>query len=120
MEVPLSQYILSVWHDEAYDLDLSREDAQRRVAQVGAFNSELMTSGALVFACRLRPIAEAEVLRAEAGTVVAIDGSFAEGNGHVGGFWIVEAEDLESARDIARRAAEACEASIELRALQAG
>jgi hypothetical protein len=46
----MPQYLLVLWHDQEYELDFSSPDAQRTVAQVGAFNEELMAAGAWVFA----------------------------------------------------------------------
>ena len=37
----MPQYMISVWHDDTYEVDFSNPDAQLRVAQVGAFNEEL-------------------------------------------------------------------------------
>ena len=37
----MAQYMLSVWHDTEYEIDFSSDDAQRLMAQVGAFNDEL-------------------------------------------------------------------------------
>ena len=37
----MPQYLISAWHDDTYETDFSTPDAQRRVAQVGAFNEEL-------------------------------------------------------------------------------
>jgi hypothetical protein len=41
----MPQYLISVWHDDTYETDFSAPDAQRRVAQVGAFNEELIKAG---------------------------------------------------------------------------
>ena len=46
----MPQYLISVWHDDTYETDFSTPDAQRRAAQVGAFNEELHRAGAWVFA----------------------------------------------------------------------
>ena len=36
----MPQYLMSVWHDDEYVVDFSSPEAQRNVAQVGAFNDE--------------------------------------------------------------------------------
>jgi len=51
----MPQYLISVWHDDTFEVDLSSPDAQLRVAQVDAFNSELQQAGAWVFAAGLHP-----------------------------------------------------------------
>ena len=114
----MSQYLMSVWHDEDYVVDFSGDDAQRLVAQVGAFNEQLMEAGSWVFAGGLHPASSATVVRATGGEVSMTDGPYAESKEQMGGFWVIEAADLDAALDWARRAAAACEGPVELRPLQ--
>ena len=114
----MTQYLLSVWHDEDYVVDFSGDDAQRLVAQVGAFNEQLMEAGSWVFAGGLHPASSATVVRATGGEVSMTDGPYAESKEQMGGFWVIEAADLDAALDWARRAAAACEGPVELRPLQ--
>ena len=114
----MSQYMISVWHEEDYELDFSEPDAQCRVAQVESYNAKLVDDDALVFAAGLQPRATAVVMRPTDGEVLAVDGPFVESKEHIGGFWIIEAPNLDDARHLAREAAAACEQSVELRALQ--
>ncbi len=114
----MAQYLLSVWHDEDYVVDFSGDDAQRLVAQVGAFNEQLMEAGSWVFAGGLHPASSATVVRAIGGEVSMTDGPYAESKEQMGGFWVIEAADLDAALDWARRAAAACEGPVELRPLQ--
>lgn len=116
----MTQYLISVWHDEEYELDLSTDDSKRRMAQVGQFNTELETAGAWVFAGGLQPASSATVLRADGDEVSMTDGPYAASKEQMGGFWIIEASDLDSALDWARRGAVACEGPVEIRPLQGG
>lgn len=111
--------MISVWHDEDYDLDFSGPDAQRQVAQVGEFNAALMEAGAFVFGAGLQPRAAAQVMRPDDSGVITVDGPYVESKEHIGGFWIIEAPDADAARTWATRAASACEQPVELRPLQA-
>ena len=113
----MSHYLLSVWHDDEYELDFSTPEAQRIGAQVGAFNQELEQAGAWVFGAGLQPASTATVLRPGA-TVSMTDGPYAETKEQMGGFWVIEAEHLDAALDWARRAAAACEGPVELRPMQ--
>lgn len=114
----MAQYLLSVWHDDEYELDFSSEEAQRQVAQVGRFNADLEAAGALVFACGLQPASSAAVVRgAEAETT---DGPYAGSMVQMGGFWIIEAADRDTALDWGGRATAACERPVEVRPLQGG
>jgi hypothetical protein len=114
----MPQYLLSVWHDDDYKADFSTPDAQRQVGQVGAFNQQLQESGAWVFACGLHPASSATVVRAAGGEVSMTDGPYAETKEQMGGFWVIEAEDMDAALELAGRASAACERPIEVRPLQ--
>ncbi len=52
------------------------------------------------------------------GEVLLTDGPYAETKEFIGGFWIIEAPDLDAALDWARRGALACEGAVEVRAFQ--
>jgi hypothetical protein len=114
----MAQYLLSVWHDDDYDLDFESDDAKRMVAQVDQFNADVMDKGAWVFAAGLHPASSATVVRSTNDEVSMTDGPYAESKEQMGGFWIIEAPDLDAALDWARRGAAACEAPVEVRPLQ--
>ncbi len=114
----MAQYLLSVWHDEEYVVDFSGEDLQRIGAQVGAVNEELERAGAWVFGGGLLPASSATVLRANEGQVSMTDGPYAESKEQMGGFWVIEAADLDAALEWGRKAALACEGPVEVRPFQ--
>jgi hypothetical protein len=114
----MNQYLLSVWHDDGYDVDFEGDDVQRVVAQVDAFNEELRSAGAWVFAGGLHPATSATVVRSTSGEVSMTDGPYAESKEQMGGFWVIEAPDLDRALDWAQRGAAACEGPIEVRPFQ--
>jgi len=114
----MPQYLLSVWHDEDYVVDFSSPEAQARVAQVAAFNDELQRSGAWVFAAGLHPASSATVVRSSGDHVSMTDGPYAETKEQMGGFWIIEAADLDVALDLAARAAAASGGPVEVRPMQ--
>jgi hypothetical protein len=112
----MPQYLLSVWHDQPYDtIDFASPDFQRRADQVGEFNAALERAGAWVFGTGLRPASSATVVRADAGDVSMTDGPYAETKEQMGGFWIIEAADLDAALDWGAQAAVACEGPVEVR-----
>ena len=114
----MPQYLLSVWHDDTFEPGFSTPGAQRRVAQVDAFNSELQRAGAWVFAAGLHPASSAMVVRSSGGEVSMTDGPYAETKEQMGGFWIIEAADLDTALQWAGKAAAACEGPVEVRPAQ--
>ena len=114
----MPQYLISVWHDDSYEVDFSTPEAQRRVAAVGAFNDELQKAGAWVFAAGLQPASSATVVRSSAGEVSMTDGPYAETKEQMGGFWVIEASDLDAALEWAGKAAVASEEPVEVRPAQ--
>lgn len=111
------QYLLSV-HTSDGDTDPSPEVVERMYAQVDKFNAEVMASGNWVFGGGLHPVTTATVVDATGGNVVTTDGPFVESKEHLGGFWIVKADDLDEALELGRRGSEACEAPVEVRPFQ--
>jgi len=114
----MAQYLLSVWHDEEYEVDFTSDDAQRKVAQVGQFNTDLERAGAWVFAGGLHPASSATVVQSIDGKVSMTDGPYAESKEQMGGFWIIEAPDMDAALEWGGRGATACEGPVEVRPLQ--
>ena len=116
----MPQYLISVWHDDEYDLDFTTPDAQRIGPKVGAVNDELTASGKWVFGGGLVPASSATVLRANGDDVSMTDGPYAETKEQMGGFWIIKAADFDAALEWAGKAAAACEGPVEVRPAEGG
>jgi hypothetical protein len=116
----MAEFLLSVWHDEDYlvDFDAASDDMQRMFKQVDAFNQEVQAAGAWVFGGGLHPASSATVVRANEGEVSMTDGPYAESKEQMGGFWVIQAPDLDAALEYARRASAACEGPVEVRPFQ--
>jgi len=115
----MPQYLMSVWHDEEFVVDFTTPEAQRIGPQVDAFNQELDRAGAWVFGAGLQPASSATVIR-PGDAMSMTDGPYAETKEQMGGFWVIEAPDLDGALDWAKKAAAACEGPVELRPMQDG
>ena len=115
----MTQYLLSV-HDTGVDGGpyATPEEMEKAFAQVAAFNDELQAKGIWVFGGGLQPATTATVVRAEGGKVVTTDGPFAETKEQLGGFWVIEAPDLDAALKWAGEAAIACQGPVEVRPFQ--
>ena len=111
----MTQYMLSVWHTDRYPVPEGPEEVQRIVAQVDAVNAELQATGAWVFAGGLVSPESATVVRVTDGEPVITDGPFAETKELMGGFWVIEAADLDAALAWAVKATKACEVPVEVR-----
>jgi len=75
------------------------------MANLEQLNEEMRAKGAWVFAVGLHPASTATVLKAEDDDVLMTDGPFTEGKEHIGGFTIIQAEDLDEALEWGRRLA---------------
>jgi hypothetical protein len=107
---------MSVCFDEDYgDVDFTTPESQRMVARVGAFNETLIAAGAWVFGGGLKPASSATVVRSTASGVSMTDGPFAETKEQMGGFYVIEAADFDTALNWAAQASEACERPMEVR-----
>ncbi|HEV2426634.1 MAG TPA: YciI family protein [Acidimicrobiales bacterium] len=113
----MTQYLLNVYHAGAGP-DLSPEDLKQSFADVDALNTKMMDAKAFVFAGGLHSAESATVLRERGGEVVVTDGPYLETKEHVGGFWIIEATDLDAALAWARQATVACRLPVEVRPFQ--
>jgi hypothetical protein len=113
----VTQYLLSVHMVEGEPMPAD-EEIQRRFRDVAAFNSEVRRAGAWVFAGGLNPPSTATVVRSQGGRVVTTDGPFAEAKEQIGGFWVIEAADLDAALDWAARGSAACGGPVEVRPFQ--
>ena len=113
----MTQYLLSVHMVEGAP-DRSQAEMQRSYEAVNAFNQELMAAGEWVFAGGLLPPDSATVVRAEGGKVITTDGPFAETKEQLGGFWVIQAADLDAALAIAARGSAACAGPVEVRPFQ--
>jgi hypothetical protein len=114
----MTQYLLAVHHaeGEAYPSD---EEMQQAFADTDAFNQELMRDGSWVFGGGLTEPSDATVVDAtKGGEPLVTDGPFAETKEQLGGFWVVEAADLDAALDLARRGSAACRQPVEVRPFQ--
>ncbi|MEX1125188.1 MAG: YciI family protein [Acidimicrobiia bacterium] len=113
----MTQYLLSVFNVEGAE-EPSPELIEKMYADVDAINAELKEAGAWVFAGGLHPADIATVVGVQAGETMITDGPFAETKEQVGGFWIIEASDLDAALEWAGKATRACQSPVEVRPFQ--
>src|SRR6266704_6050928 len=101
----MKQYLLSVYHPEGETL--APEVQEKAGRDVDSLNQQMKAAGAWVFAGGLHPSSTATVLRVQNGEVLTMDGPFAEGKEHIGGFWVIKAQDLDAALEWGRKATQA-------------
>jgi hypothetical protein len=113
----MTQYLMSVYMVEGEPMP-APEVQEKAYKAVDVFNAELQETGAWVFAGGLHPASTATVVRTSGSDIVTTDGPFAETKEQIGGFWVVEAADLDAALALAAKATVACGAPVEVRPFQ--
>ncbi len=113
----MTQYLLSV-HMVEGEATPSADEMAKAYKDVDAYNDQLKAEGAWVFAGGLHPADTATVVRVKDGEVLTTDGPFAETKEQLGGFWVIEAADLDAALALAARGAAACGGPVEVRPFQ--
>ena len=106
------QYLLLIYSAESDD---ANQDQAKIMADYGAFTQGIIQSGNFKSADRLRPVADATTVRVRDGKTLTTDGPFAETREQLGGYYLVEAKDLDEAVAIAARVPTARHGSIEVR-----
>lgn len=114
----MSQYLLSVWSTEGQSPYATEEEMQAAFAATGVFNDEIQASGNWVFAGGLADASTATVVDGQGSEPVVTDGPFSESKEQLGGFWVVEAPDLDAALALAARGSAACRGKVEVRPFQ--
>jgi len=109
----MTQYLVAIHHPDDYDPSLETEAMSR---DIDALNDEMMAAGVRIFVGGLSAASSARSLRAQPDCKVLItDGPYLETKEHIGGFWVLEAADLDEALAWGRKAAVACRAPVEVR-----
>ena len=112
----MAKYLLSVHSAEGVARDpMGPEEMQKMMEQVGRLEAEMKSAGAWVFGGRLHEPDTATVVRITDGEPLTTDGPFAESKEHLGGFYIIDADDLDAALAWASRVTDAIKAPIEVR-----
>jgi hypothetical protein len=112
----MSKYLLAVHaSDEDLDRPMTAEDMRLGFEQVDALEREMRAAGALLFSGRLLAADRAQVVRPVRRRIKTTDGPYLETKEHIGGFYVVEAADAETALDWAAKVSLAIQTPIEVR-----
>jgi hypothetical protein len=111
----MPQYLIASYLSD--DFDPSTVD-EATIEKIHALNRELIAAGVRKFACGISPASNAKTVRKRSdGSVLVTDGPYTETKEHIGGFWILEAADMDEALAWARKGAISCDAVGEVREL---
>ncbi|MET4174325.1 hypothetical protein ABIB99_005429 [Bradyrhizobium sp. LA6.1] len=109
------QYLLLIYRNEAQQSKMDPADHQKLLAEYSAYTQSIVQSGNFKAGDGLQPTSTATTVRVRDGKVLATDGPFAETREQLGGYYLVEARDLDAAIAMAARIPGARDGSIEVR-----
>ena len=108
-------YLLLIYEDETALHDRDEKTQTEIFAEYQAFTSSVREGGHFVAADALQPTTTATSVRVRDGKTITTDGPFAETKEQLGGFYLIEAGDLDEAISIAARIPSARFGTIEVR-----
>jgi hypothetical protein len=109
------RYALLICDEEKRQAEMSEDEAAAQMAAYAAFGDEMGARGVLQGGQRLQPVTTATTVRVRDDEVVTSDGPFAETKEQLGGFYLVECNDLDEAIEVAAKIPSARHGSIEVR-----
>jgi hypothetical protein len=117
----MSQYLLSTYtvEGEVPGAPRTPEEMQAFMQRVAALEAEMEASGTFVFGGALHGPDATTVVRVRDGDLVMTDGPFVEAKEHIGGFYIINADDLDAAMAWAGKVVDATNHPIEVRPFRA-
>jgi hypothetical protein len=112
----MARYLLSVHSVEGEAREpMTGEQMEAFMRSIGELEQEMHAAGALVYSGRLADVDTATVVRVDHDETLITDGPFAEAKEHLGGFYIVDAEDLDGAISWASKTSACIGRPIEVR-----
>ncbi len=111
------QYLLLIYEAESIQAARTDADNQAVLQAYFAFNDEVKARGAFIAGDALEPISTATSVRKREGKVVTTDGPFAETKEQLGGYYLIEAKDLDEAIELAAKIPAAETGTVEVRPL---
>lgn len=119
----MAQYLLAVYgpaERTEFGNYPSEEAMNQAFADTGAFNQRLQDEGYFVYANGLQQATTATVVDGQGADPVFTDGPYLESKEYLGGFWVIEAPDLDVALKLAAEGSNACRGKVEVRPFEGG
>ena len=111
------KYMLLIYHDEPSWDSVPEAERQQIYGEYRKLRTELESKGQFVTGSQLQPISTATSVRVRDGKELVTDGPFAETHEQLGGYFLIEAKNLDEATAIAARIPSARTGTIEVRPL---
>jgi hypothetical protein len=100
---PTMKYLCLIYGSEAHEAAMSKADTDTMMGEYFAFSEDLRRDGRMLAGEGLQPTSAATTVRVRNGKTSTTDGPFAETKEQLGGFYLIEAADLNEAVRIAAR-----------------
>jgi len=111
------QYLCLIYGNEAHQQAMSADETKAYMGAYADFTGSIRESGHFIGGDALQPVATATSVRVRDGKTLLTDGPFAETKEQLGGYYLIEAADLDEATAIAARIPTAKHGTIEVRPL---
>ncbi len=108
-------YLLLIYNNEAETEALGEAALNKMIGEYTDFTKSIVQAGNFKAGDRLRPVSSASTVRVRNGKATTTDGPFAETREQLGGYYLIEAKNLDEATAIAARIPGAKYGSIEVR-----
>jgi len=112
------KYLCLIYDEEKKLHAMSKSEMDGLMQEYFAFTKDIQSSGNLLGGNDLQPVRTATTVRVRNGKVSTTDGPFAETKEQLGGYYLIEARDLNEAIQVASRIPSARLGSIEVRPIQ--
>ena len=109
------QYLLLLYENEKRWSDMPNDKRNAEMAEYGTFTQSIIDSKNMEGGNALQPTATATTVRVRDGKRLTTDGPFAETKEQLGGYYLIEAADLDAAIAIAARIPTARSGGVEIR-----
>ena len=109
------RYVCLIYDEQSTWQQMPKSEVDAMMGEYGAFTQDIRRSGHYVAGEALQPVQTATTLRARNGKLSSTDGPFAETKEQLGGFYLIEAKDLDDAIQVASRIPSVRIGSIEIR-----
>jgi hypothetical protein len=109
------KYLLMAYVNEAGFATLTKEQQEQGLAAYGAFMEAMKKANVLVGSNRLQPSASSTVVKMANGKSQVLDGPYVDSKEQIGGYFLIEAPDLDAAIAWAARCPASSHGAVELR-----
>jgi hypothetical protein len=112
------KYLCLIYDDEKKFATMSKEEGEAFMGEYFAFTEGIKQSGHYLGGNALKPVSTATTVRTRGGKLSTTDGPFAETKEQLGGYYLIEARDLNDALQVAAKIPSVRTGSIEVRPIE--